>query len=60
MLKVCLFNPIPGVGGVYLPPPLNFCHKIQTAIDFSQNFLTFNFYGQLKHDISNKQFKVCF
>ena len=31
MLKVCRFNPIPG-GGVYLPPPPTFCHKIQTAI----------------------------
>ena len=42
------------VGGgqeVYLPPPPNFCHKMRTAIDFSQNVLTLNFYGQLKHDI---------
>ena len=31
--------------GVYLPPPSNFCHKIRTAIDFSRNFLPFNFYG---------------
>ena len=46
-----------GEGGgeqeVYLPPPPNFCHKIRTAIDFSQNVLNFNFYGQLKHDISS-------
>ena len=44
MLKVCRFNPIPGAEGgciVYLPPPPSFCHKIWTAIDFSQNFLTF-------------------
>ena len=45
MLTVCRFNPIPGLGGD------GFCHKIRTTIDFSQNFLTFNFYGQLKHDI---------
>ena len=52
MLKVCHFNPILGGGGVvYLPSPPNFCHKIQTAIDFSQNFLSFNFYGELKHDV---------
>ena len=42
MLEVCRFNRIPGkdVGGqeVYLPPPPNFCHKIRTAIDFSQDF----------------------
>ena len=52
MLKVCRFNHIPGwVGGSIFTFPPNFCHKIRTAIDFSQAFLTFDFYGQLKHDI---------
>ena len=56
MLRVCRFNPIQGGGGgrgwVYLPPlRTNFSHKIRTAINFYRNFLTFNFYGQLKHDI---------
>ena len=51
MLTVCRFNPIPELelGG-------GFCHKIRTAIDFSQNFLTFNFYGQLKHDIRSLRY----
>ena len=61
MLKVCRFKPIPGEWGegaqeVYLPPPLIFCHKIQTAIDFSQNLSTFNFYGQLKDDMRNLRY----
>ena len=58
MLKVCRFNPILGKAGqeVYIPPPLNFCHKIRSAIDFSQNFLTFNLYGQLKHDIKSLRY----
>ena len=32
-------------GGIFAspPPPPNFCHKIQTAIDFSQNFLNLIF-----------------
>ena len=30
--------------------PRNFCHKTRTAIGFSQNLSTFNFYEQLKHD----------
>ena len=34
---------------VYLPPLPNFCHKIRTAIDFSRDVLTFDFYGQLKY-----------
>ena len=68
MLKVCRFNPIPGewgegAGGILAPspsPPI-FSHKIRTAIDFSQNFLTFNFYGQLKHDTrSLKYVSRCF
>ena len=58
MLKVCRFKPNAARecergGGVYLPSPPNFCHKIRTAIDFSRNFLTFNFYRQLKHDIGS-------
>ena len=50
MLKVCRFNPIQGDVGVhvYLPNP--------TAIDFSQNLLTINFYGQLKHDIRSLRY----
>ena len=60
MLKVCRFNPIPW-SEVYLPPPPTFCHKIQTAIDFSRHFSTFNFYGQLKHDISSLRYvSSCF
>ena len=57
MLKECRFNPIPEGrgGGVYLPPPPNFCHKIRTA-DFYRNFLTFNFYGQLKHDMRSLRY----
>ena len=49
MLKVCRFNPIPGWGrgggGV-----------IGTEIDFSRNCLTFNFHGQLKHDIRSLRY----
>ena len=48
-----------GKGGrqeVYLPSPPNFCHKIPTVINFSQNFLTFNLYGQLKHDIRSLRY----
>ena len=61
MLKVCRFKPVPvelgeGVQEVYLPPPLIFCHKIQTAIDFSQNLSTFNFYGQLKDDMRSLRY----
>ena len=52
MLKVCRFNPIPGGGG-YIYLPLQLCDKIQTAIDISWNSSTFNFCGQLKHDISS-------
>ena len=44
-----------------LPPPLNFCHKTPSAIDFSQKFLIFNFYGQLKHDIKSLRYvSKCF
>ena len=39
-----------GGRGIFTSPP-NFCHKIRTAIDFSQNALSFNFHGQLKQDI---------
>ena len=35
---------------------LNFCHKYLTAIDFSRNFLNFNFYGQLKHNIRSLRY----
>ena len=58
MSKVYRFNSIPrNVGvGVYLPASPNFCHKIRTAIDFSQTFLTFSFYGQLKHDIRSLRY----
>ena len=57
MLKIFRFNPIPGwVGGVIFTSPPNFCHKIRTAIGFSQNFLTFNFYRQLKHDITSLRY----
>ena len=66
LLKVCRFNPVPGRrdglcvcvggGGIYLPPPPNFCLKIRTVIDFSRNFLAFNFYGQLKHDIRSLRY----
>ena len=57
-------NPIPGDDGEggreggwgYLLPPKNFCYKIRTAIDFSLNFLTFNFYGQLNNDIRSLRY----
>ena len=54
MLKVCRFNPI--LGEIYLHPSPNFCHEIRTAIDFSQKFVTFNFYGQLKRDIRSLRY----
>ena len=41
---------------VYLPFPPKFYHKIGTAVDFSQNVLTFNIYGQLKHDIRSLRY----
>ena len=57
MLKVCHFNSNLGMeGGGYIYLPLNFCHKIKTATDFSQNFLTFNFYGKLKRDIRSLRY----
>ena len=40
---------------IYLPPP-SFCHKIRSVIDFSQNVLNFNFYGQLKYDIRSLRY----
>ena len=51
MLKVCHFDPITGGGWVYLPPPPNFCYKTRITIDFSRNFLAFNFCGQAKHNM---------
>ena len=39
--------------GIFTSPSefLTSCHKTWTATDFSRNVLTFDFYGQLKHDI---------
>ena len=47
---------LPNILELYLSPPPNICHKIRTAIDFSQNFLSFNFYGLLKHDIRSARY----
>ena len=63
MFKVCRFNPFSGEWGggggdrryTYLFPPI-FCHKLQTEINFSQNVLTFYFYGQLKHDVRSLRY----
>ena len=45
---------------VYFSPPI-FCHKIRAAIDIFQNFLTFNFYKQLQHDIKSlRDVSKCF
>ena len=58
-MKVCCFNPIPGWGGgggcICLPVRI-FIIESETTIDFSQTFLTFNFYGQLKHDIRSLRY----
>ena len=55
MLKVCRFNPIPGVR-VYIYFLLQIFVINRTAIDFYRNCLTFNFYGQLKHDIRSLRY----
>ena len=55
-VALTLFRGKAGRQEVYLPRPPNFCHKIPTAIDFSQNFLTFNLYGQLKHGIRSLRY----
>ena len=56
-MKVCCFNPIPGWGGGCICLLVRiFVIESETTIDFSQTFLTFNFYGQLKHNIRSLRY----